>query len=117
MYKIKVYVHTCACVHVHTCVCMYTSTHTVQAEDARETAEKELQEITEIARREVNSNCLPIIIITICTRTVFALQISLFKEKYVQCFRGNLIGYADSQLTHSKRTHKNLTAIRDQLLE
>ncbi|XP_064400041.1 sorting nexin-6-like [Halichondria panicea] len=66
-----------------------------EAEDAREAAQKDLQDITETARKEIE----------------------LFKQKYAEFFGSNMIGYVESQLAHSKRAHENLTAIRDQLLE
>ncbi len=43
-------------------------------------------------------------------------QMELFKAQYVQSFREALTGYAESHIAHSKRTHENLSAIRDTLL-
>ena len=45
------------------------------------------------------------------------LQIDLFKQKYVEFFRSNLIGYAESQLAHSRQGYENIAKLRDQLVQ
>ena len=52
-----------------------------------------------------------------CSILNLFFQIDLFREEYVKSFQGNLVGYAESQISHSKRTRENLTRIRDQLLD
>ena len=39
----------------------------------------------------------------------------LYVDQYARAFRGNLIGYAEAQIHHSKKAYENLAKLRDQL--
>ena len=39
----------------------------------------------------------------------------LYVDQYARAFRGNLIGYAEAQIHHSKKAHENLSRLRDEL--
>ncbi len=39
-----------------------------------------------------------------------------YTEQYVEAFRGNLLGYAESQIHHSRKTYESLSIIHSELV-
>ena len=46
---------------------------------------------------------------------VIPLQIEVYKDRYVQAFRANLVSYSEAQIHHSKQSHDTLSKLRDEL--
>lgn len=65
--------------------------------------------------------CIHLCVCVLCSNQamshlLLSPQMDLFREEYVKSFKAHLLGYAQSQISNSMKTHENLTRIREQLL-
>lgn len=43
------------------------------------------------------------------------LQLEIYVDQYARTFRANLLGYAQAQIHHSKKTYESLAKLREEL--